>query len=329
MITALLLVGLIAALAASAFFSGAETGVYCVDRVRLRVRADRGDARAKRLARLMDRREDLVITTLIGTNVADYFATVCVTALILRSAISEELAEVYATAILTPLILVFGGVLPKDWFQREADHLMYVAVVPLGLLRRAAAGLGLIALLRGLTRGLTRWIDPARATRDEELLPRVRMHRLLHEGAASGGLSKFQRDTIERVMRLSQVRVADVMAPRKRAATVSIDLPREDLLRIAYMAHFSRLPVYEKDPRRIVGVVNVYHVLMDDEPRPIREYVQEAITLRADDTVPNALIRLQKAQNVMAIITDPRGEFVGLLTMKDLAEEIVGELEAW
>ena len=78
------------------------------------------DTRARRLTSLVERPQDLVITTLLGTNVADYLATVCVTALLLRAAEAQNLAGIYATAILTPLILVFGGVMPKDWFQRES-----------------------------------------------------------------------------------------------------------------------------------------------------------------------------------------------------------------
>jgi CBS domain containing-hemolysin-like protein len=329
MIVCGLLVGALIALALSAFFSGTETGIYCLNHVRLNVRTSQNDVRARRLTSLMQRPQDLVITTLIGTNVADYLATVCVTALLLHVAAVRNLAEVYATAILTPLILVFGGVMPKDWFQRESDRLMYPLASALTWCRRVAGWTGLLWLLRALTRSLVRRIDPLRAEADEDLLPRARMRRLLSEGAASGGLSSFQRDTLERVMNISRVRLADVMVPRQRAATVSVDIPRDDLLRIARVAHFSRLPVYRDDPRRIVGIVNVYHVLTDDEGKPIADHVQPATSLRATETVPAALLKLQQARQVMAIVTDRSGSCLGLFTMKDLVEEIVGELEAW
>jgi Mg2+/Co2+ transporter CorB len=323
-----LLVGVLVALALSAFFSGTETGVYCLNRVRLSVRAGQNDARARRLTSLVEHTQDLVITTLLGTNVADYLATVCVTALLLHATAAESLAEIYATAILTPLILVFGGVMPKDWFQRESDRLMYSLALPLMWCRRVARWTGLVSALGWLTRSLIRRIDPLRAEA-ESLLPRARVRSLLSEGAASGGLSAFQRDTLERVMDISRVRLTDVMVPRRRAAIVSIDIPRDDLLRIARMAHFSRLPVYRDDPRRIIGIVNVYHVLTDDDEKPISEYVQEATFLSAAETVPAALLKMQQARQVMAIVIDAAGNCLGLFTMKDLVEEIVGELEAW
>lgn len=324
-----LVIGALAAVAMSAFFSGTETGVYCLNRVRLRVRADQNDARARRLASLVERPQELVITTLLGANVAEYLATVCVTALLLHAAAAQSLAEIYTTAILTPVILVFGGVMPKDWFRRESDRLMYPLALPLTWCQRAARWTGLVWVLGRLTHGLIRWIDPLRLGADEDLLPRARMRRLLSEGAASGGLSRFQRDTLERVMNISRVRLADVMVPRGRAVIVPVETSRADLLRIARMAHFSRLPVYRDDRRRIVGIVNVYHVLTDDEGKPIADHVQEATFLQATETVPAALVKMQQARQVMAIVTDPAGNCLGLFTMKDLVEEIVGELAAW
>ena len=329
MIVAGLAIAALLALVLSAFFSGTETGIYCLNHLRLSVRTSQNDARARRLAALMRRPQDLVITTLLGTNVADYLATVCVTALLLHLAVAEKLAELHATAIMTPLVLVIGGVMPKDWFRRESDRLMYPLALPLAWCRQAARWTGLLWLLGGLTRGLIRRIDPLRAEVDEELLPRARMRRLLSEGAVSGGLSAFQRDTLERVMNISRVHVADIMVPRRRAAVVREDIPREDLLRIARMAHFSRLPVYRRDPRRMIGVVNVYHVLTDDVARPIAGYVQEAVFVPATMSVPAALLKMQQARQVMAIVTDREGNCVGLFTMKDLVEEIVGELAAW
>lgn len=324
-----LAIGALIAVGLSAFFSGTETGIYCVNRVRLRVRSDQNEMRARRLASLLERPQELVITTLLGTNAVDYIATVCVTAFLLHTTQSTSLAEIYTTAIMTPIILVFGGVIPKDWFRRESDRLMYGLALPLAGCRRVARWTGLVWALGMLTRHLIRWIDPLRAGLEEDLLPRARIRRLLSEGAVSGGLSPFQRETLERVMSISQVRLTKVMVPRQRAVTVPVDIPRDDLLRIARMAHFSRLPVYRDNPRRIVGIVNVYHVLTDEEQRPIAEYVQEVTTLQATETVPAALLKMQQARQVMAIVTDDAGNCLGLFTIKDLVEEIVGELEAW
>lgn len=325
----LLSIGAALSLLATAFFSGTETGTYSLSRVRLRVETERGRRDAVRLSRLMERPEDLVITTILGNNVVDYCLTVCVTALLLELAAPEGLAETYATLLLTPLILVFGGIIPKAWFQRQADRLMYPLALPLQLCKGAMQVTGLIWVLGHGSRALMRRINPDREDLEEALLPRTRIVRLLHEGAARGGLSLFQRTLIERILNVSTVRVSNVMVPRQRAAIASIDLGREDFLRIARMAHFSRIPVYRRDPRRIVGIVNVYDVLTDEQKRPIASYAREPVFLTGDESVAVALLRLQQIRQVMAIVQDRQGNCVGVLTVKDLVEEIVGELEVW
>lgn len=329
MTTALLLCLAVAALGASCIISASETGVYVLNRVKLRVRESRGDAAARRLAAVMQKPEDLVIAILLGNTLADFACTTAVTLLLTQPGL-ELPGELLTTVIMTPLVLIFGGIIPKDWFQREADRWMYALSLPIYLAVRIGTGIGAIPLLRGATRLIVRWITGSAGRADDALLPRIAVRRLIHEGAARGGLSVFQRDIIDRVMNISQVRVADVMIPRARAAIISADISRDDFLRIARMAHFSRMPVHAAgDPRRIVGIVNVFDVLSDPSPQPISHYFQPAIAIRDTEPVPTALVRLQSARRVMGIAVDAQGHCVGLFTMKDLAEEVVGELEVW
>lgn len=329
MTTVLLLLGLLLALGLSALASGSETGIYCVDRVRLRVAVERQDPAARRLEQLVRRPEDLVITALLGTNIADYLATASVTALLLNLAISGGLAEIYATAIVTPLILVFGGIVPKDWFRREANQLLTRLSWPLLWSLRLTRATGIVWMLRNLTHVLIRVIDPQHTVAESDLLPRTRTVHLLREGAARGGLTVLQRDLIERVLNLSGVRVRDVMIPRQRAALVPQDLPRDEFLRIARMAHFSRLPVYFSTPDHIVGIINVYDVLTDGDERPIAEHVRPPLKLAPNVSVSAALLKMQRAREAMAIVEERGGTCLGILTLKDLVEEIVGDLEAW
>ena len=329
MTDALLVAGCILALGFSAFFSGTETGIYCLNRVRLHLRSSQNDLRALRLTELMKNPRELLITTLVGTNLADYFATIFFTAFLLRRALSHQYAEVAATLLLTPMILVFGGVVPKDWFQREADRLMYPLAEALAGCHRFVRWTGLMFLLDRLSRAIIRRIDPSGVTEETDVLPRARIRRLLSEGAAGGGLSEYQRATLDRVMNLSRVRLANVMIPLRRAATVPTSISRAELLRIARMAHFSRLPVYEHAPHDVIGFINVYDVLTDREERPIQSYVQSVTKLPATETVPKALLRMQRERQVMGIVVNQTGRSLGLFTMKDLVEEIVGDLEAW
>ncbi|MGE0480693.1 MAG: CNNM domain-containing protein [Phycisphaerae bacterium] len=328
MITLLLILGAAAAVAGSAFFSATETGAYTINRVRLRLFSEQNRPSARTLAELMARPQDLVITTLIGATLADYVSSICVAAL-LATTVGPARAEIYTTAIMTPIILILGGMIPKDWFRREADRLMYFCALPLYVCMRAAQLSGLIRLLRSITRAAIRRLDPARLSDEDAVLARAKGVKLLLEGVERGDLSPFQRDLFERVMKLSQVRVASVMIPRARAAMAPFNMPREDFLRAARMAHISRFPVYRDDPRYVVGVVQVFDVLSDPAARPLIDYIQQPCILRPSDAVPNALLRMQRTRQSMAIVQDTAGHCLGILTIKDLVEEIVGELEVW
>lgn len=324
----LLATGAVGGVLLSAVVSAVETGSYTLNRVRLRVRSEQGGADARRLERLLLNHEDLLLMVLIGNTIADYVCTACVTALLLYAAIAAGQAELYATAIVTPALLVLGGIIPKDWFRRDADRLMYPLARPLAWAVRLARLTGLLWLIRLITRAVTRRFR-TEAAAEEMSLPRAGILRMLHEGAALGGLTAFQRDVIERVMRLSSVRVGNVMIPRARAALVAADLPREEFLRIVRMAHFSRLPAYAGDPRKVIGVVNVYDVLTDGERRSIAEHVRPAFVLAPQTNVAAGLLRMQRARQTMAIVQDSAGNCLGILTLKDLVEEVVGDLEVW
>ncbi|MBI5865655.1 MAG: DUF21 domain-containing protein [Planctomycetes bacterium] len=330
MLTALLLAAAALGVLASSFVSAVETGSYVLNRVRLRVLSEQGNARARALAHVMQRPEDLVVALLLANTLVDFLTSNCVLHLLRRGDASAHRAELFTTLIMTPIILVFGGVIPKDLFQREADRWMYPLAQPIRGAVLLGRWVGIVPLMRVLTRALTRWIDPAQAQSDETGVPRMHVRRLLHEGAARGGLTVFQRDTLDRVLNIAQVRVADVMVPRARAAIISLDIGRADFLRVARMAHFSRMPAHQPgDPRRIVGIINVHDVIADLETRPIREYAQPALCVQDGETVPAAMLKLQNSRQVMGVAVDGAGNCVGLFTMKDLVEEIVGGLEVW
>lgn len=327
--TLLMILGLLLAVFASGLFSGLEMGIYSLNTMRLNLLADRGNKAAKRLRPFMSRYETLVSSALIGTNIADYVATACMTAALLHMSVGARQAELYATAVVTPLILVFGNILPKERFRVATDQWMYPLSWFVVTWTRLTQWTGLPAALSWLGRALLSVLDPSRAASERDLLPRARMMRGLREGMERGGLSELQREAFERVMRLSGMRVNAVMVPLARAAMIPETIRREDFLRIARMAHFSRLPVYRRQTRDVIGVVHVFDVLADPEARPVTEHMREIHTMRPNETVPAALRQMQQAGQTMAVVKNLQGQCIGLLTIKDLVEEIVGEIEVW
>lgn len=316
----------------SGVYSGAETGLYCLNRLRLRLAAHRQDPAARRLQALMEDQPALLVTTLLGTNVANYLAPACLTVVFLRILADtpggERLAEVYTTLILTPAVFIFGEIVPKNLFQRQADRFMPRLAAFLAGSRRLFAATGWIGLQRRLSRFVSRRFHLGPAS-NAALHSRHGLYQMLREGVAVGALSHTQAFILERVPLLSSIVLGAVMVPR----TQMVVLHQRDTRRAAAItlrsARHSRFPVVGDDPRRVVGEVHLLDLLGAEPGATVGELMHPPLELRPDLPVVEALSILQRERRRMAVAVDKWGNALGLVTVKDLVEEIVGELSAW
>lgn len=328
--TALLwLTGAIFFLLASGFFSGTEMGLYCLNRLRVRLRAqDPGYLNDRMLAYLADRPQETVLAILLGTNLANYLLTVTATMLLVDGlGFQNQRADFYIAAILAPMVFVFGDVVPKNWYQIETERLMGFSA---GVLRGSVLVFkwtGILWILHTATKLLVRLSSSGKT--DPLHSPRTEVIGLLREGGARGALTEEQTEIIERVMNLSTIRVGSIMVPRRRLVTVPVDADRPLFERIVNRYPYSRLLVTGRDRKSIIGAVNVHTVLADPEPGAIERCIWTPITVPASASATTALIKLQQAERTMALVTDPRRGYVGMITLKDIVEEIFGELPAW
>ena len=313
-----------------AFFCGIEMGLYSLNRLRLRLRVGRsGDSAATTLLELSDHREESIASVLLMQNVMNYFLTVAAISLMWHAAgIQGTHADIMAAVILSPITFVLGDVIPKEWFRTHADRLMYPAARFIKTCTVLMRSTGILWLLKSITRFFTRLAGQEQG----ELWrgARSEMMGLLRETAATGTLTEEQTRMIERVMNLSNVCVGNIMVPRSRVVRLPHDINRKVFEMIVRRHDFSRLPVLTPDRRDVAGILNVYDVLLDNDPNgPILKRMRPAITISAGTSAMQALLQLRQAHEAMSIVTDPRRGFVGIVTLKDLVEEIFGELAAW
>lgn len=326
MIWVIVLFTALVALFLSGFFSGSETGLYCVNRLRLQLAARRQNRGAMRISALLEDEQGALSTTLVGTNLANFAATSTVAYMFAELiGVPATHCEIYTVLILTPIVFVFGEVVPKNLFQRHADTLMLAGSRWLVWFDRLFRILGVVPALKLLASGLNR-LMPGQDGRSVALGPRHRVAALLQDALAGQTHGEDRSDLVDRIFRLSETPLHAVMVPRNRVQTIAADADRRTLIRITRRRGHAVLPVHEAHHRQVVGLVKVDELLQSDDWKTVSDRLHPVMRLRPHDTVASAMIQLQRAGRSLAVITDPGGRLLGVVALKDLLAQVVGEL---
>jgi len=317
----------------AAVANGMETGIYRLNRIRVRLRAEAGDRRARFLVGLLGDVRGLIVVCLVGYNVGVYVTTAFVTTLVEGAGWSESPVgvEILATMLLAPIFFVFTDVTPKSIFTYEADRWMYRLA---GLLRAGYVMLrsvGLVPALKGTSTLVLRIARGREGARANPFHPRQRLRAFLREGAAEGVITGYQDELVEKVLALRERQVRDVMIPLARVTAVQAGIDRDRFVEQLRAHSYSRLPVWEERKDHIVGIVHVNDVLgAEGGPFDLaRVMTRELVEVPPEMPVGQAMFRMRAARAAMAVVRNPRGRAVGIITIKDLVEEIVGELAVW
>jgi len=318
-------------LAVAALANGMETGLYRLNRIRLRLRAEHDDRRARTLLAMLKDLRGMIIVCLIGYNGGLYLVTVVVTTLVAASGWVETAlgVEVLATAILTPVFFVFADVTPKSIFAVEADRWTYPLARPMRWAHAVLRGVGLVPALKGLSALVLR-IARHRGEVNP-FTPRQRLRAIIREGLAEGVITGYQDQLAEQVLSLRDKTVGDVMIPLRDVAAVPVNVGRHRFRKELGRHSYTRLPVYENHRDHVVGIVRINDVLAEEgEDLDLAQVMnREVVAVPPDMTVSAAMLRMRQARAAMAVVCDVKDRAVGIITIKDLVEEIVGELAAW
>jgi putative hemolysin len=318
-------------------FSGSETGLYQLSRLRLRLGIEKKKLSFLILGRCLRDSSGLLLTLLIGNNIVNYLATSLVTSSFLgRLGIEyEHRAELLATLLMVPLLFIFSELIPKNIFLYRADVLtpyfspvIYAFYKPLswsGIIPALKFVSGLFARLIGLAGSSRTFIASAQ---------RQKVRAILQDTSEEGILSPVQSDIINRLVGISHVHIGSVMIPIHNVETVDVNSDDSALLDKLNKCAFTRLPVTEGRAGNIIGFVSIYDALSSSEKfSDLRSFTKPIRNLDADMAVIDAMNIMQKENNKIALVIRA-GHFgrqrpVGIVTMKDLVEELLGELAEW
>jgi CBS domain containing-hemolysin-like protein len=312
--------------ASSAFFSGAETGLISLNRVRLRHEVERKHRRALIINGFVENTERLLGTTLLGNNLANVLVGVFASALAVQLFGGGKVwVNLVATIVASALLLVVGEIAPKSLFRRYSYRLcMTVADV---LNATAWLFAPFVALLGFLMRALVRLSGGAEPPKSF-FVTREELKHLAKEGEVGGALTTEEREMIHGVFDFPYKAVYDAMLPLSRAVTVGRNATVPELLEISQRTGFARFPVRDGD--KIVGIVNVYEILFENVGRDGRiaeQLMQKPQFVLSTERINRVLPVLRAGRRPISIVIDPEGRHVGILTIEDIVEEIVGDVE--
>ena len=310
---------------ASAFFSGIETGLISLNRVRLRHEVEHRNRRAMILNTFVENTERLLGTTLIGTNLANVVVAVSASVLATHVFGANALIGLAATVVASSVLLIVSEITPKTLFRHYTHRLCMTCADVLNATAWLFAPL--VGLFGVLMRAIARVGKRAEQPRSF-FVTREELKQLAKEGEAGGALTTDERQMIDGVFDFPYKTVHEIMVPLSRTVTVARDTPIRELFEISQRTGYARLPVREGD--KISGVVNVYEILFENVARDgktARELMQNAQFVRSTDRIDRILPVLRASRNPISVVINPEGQHLGIVTIEDIVGEIVGDVE--
>jgi len=316
-------------LVCSGFFSGSETALTAASRARLHQLEKQGLKRAGIATRLMQTRERLIGALLVGNNLVNILASSLATSALVR--IFGEAGVIYTTVIMTALVLVFSEVLPKTLaiLRPEGFALVVAPAVRVVIVLFAPVTSTVHRIVQLILRmfGVQADSESVQSAR-EEIRGTVDLQH------AEGGLHKHDRDRLGALLDLAEMEVSDVMVHRTRMRTLNADDPPETIVSEVLASPYTRLPVWKERTDNLVGVLHAKDLLRAVHAAgPDTSAVDVMAIAKPPWFVPDTtrlhdqLNAFLKRKGHLAIVIDEYGEVMGLVTLEDILEEIVGEIE--
>jgi len=320
---------IVAALVAAAFFAGAETALTAASRARLRALETAGDARAALVARLVATRSRLISAMLLGGQLV----TIAASALATNELVATlgERGVFYATGIMTALFVVFGEVLPKTIAIAYPDRVSLLIAPAVSFFVTVFGPI--VSTVEALVRVMLRLCGVNLSLRSsisghDELRGAVD---ILH---SEGGVARDERDMFGGLLELSEVTVSDIMVHRTKMRTLDADLPPDELVREVLASPYTRTPLWRGDPDNIIGMLHAkdlfraYAAAGGDASRiNAADIALEAWFVPEATTLRDQLQAFLRRKTHSALVVDEYGVVLGLLTLEDIIEEIVGDIK--
>ena len=339
-VTFLLLYGLviIALLMISAFFSGSETALTATSKARMHHAANGNDKRAQRVLILLEQKERLIGTILLGNNLVNILASALTTSLLVL--LYGEAGIAYATIGLTLIVVIFAEILPKSYALAYPERLARRAALPMQILIKIT--LPVTWLIQLIVRAVL-WsfgIQTKQEFNVERHEQELRGAIDLHRGEAPDIVQ--ERHMMKSILDLDDTTVEDVMTHRKQIEMIDADQPVLDLIDNVLQSRFTRIPIYRQEQDNIIGVLHAKSLLralrglqktskngIPDMPETVElaKLANPPWFIPDSTSLMDQLLAFRERREHFAIVLDEYGSLMGIVTLEDILEEIVGNID--
>ena len=309
--------------ALSAFFSASETALTAANRVRLKTQVEAGDKKAKKALMLINDYHSTLSTLLIGNNIANTLTASLATAFCIEVFEgASDTGVAISTFVVTILIIIFGEVVPKGFASIRSEQMSKFAASPLLTLKYVFKPL--VYILEMIKKVLLPSQDENNPSVTEDELKVI-----IEEIEGEGVIEEDQSELLQSAIDFSDITVDEILTHRVDIFAIEENTTKEEIIKAFIEQRFSRIPVYKGTIDNITGVLNqkdfFAKVLMGENPTAV-ENMQKCLYVPPKKKINGLMAELQKNKLHMAIITDEHGGTIGIVTLEDILEELVGEI---
>lgn len=328
--TILTVAAILALLVMSAFFSGSETALTATSRAKLHQSARQGNKRAQLVLTLIAERDRLIGGILLGNNLVNILASALATSLLLR--LIGETGVVYATLLMTMLVLIFAEVLPKTYALAHSEKLALFVAPAIRVM--VALFFPIVTAVQFIVRGTLKPFgveisnDIAPEAHEEELRGAIE----LHEGE-DPEIQK-ERVMLRSILELDDVEVGEIMIHRRNVVMLDLDKGVDENVDAALDSPYTRLPLYKEEHDNIVGVLHAKALLREVRARQgkvddldLESVASDPWFIPDSTSLLDQLEEFKKRREHFALVIDEYGAFMGIVTLEDILEEIVGDID--
>lgn len=319
------LIFLVILLALSAFFSSSETALVSYNKIKMRRMVDEGVKGAKTVTKVTEDSSKMLSVILIGNNLVNIGASSIATSLAIS--IFQNNGVGIATAIMTILIIIFSEITPKTMASQNSEKIALKVATPIFILSKI---LNPIAKIFNIIANVLVKLLGGEVNNQEPSITEEELKTIVDVGQEEGVFEQDEREMIYNVFDFADLHVKDIMIQRMDIKAVDINITYNELLEIFETEQFSRMPVYEENIDKVVGIINIKDLFFAknvNQNFDIRNYMRKPYFTFEYKMADELFKEVSKSKTHMIIVVDEYGGTAGLITLEDLIEEVLGEIE--